>query len=288
MDKRGSVAWRFGLLAVVAAGTVGFAVGDALATPGRHAATTGGRSASAGAPDFEWSLDLAAGRTLEIKGVNGWIHAEPAAGRRAEVTAVKRARRSDPEDVKIEVVPHADGVTICAVYPGPRWGRKGECAPGRGGHNDTRNNDVQVDFTVRVPAGVRLGARTVNGAVVAESLDGPVEAVTVNGSIEVSSRGPVEATTVNGSIRAEIGALGADDVGFTTVNGGITLKFAESVNARLRASTVNGDIETDLPVTVQGRFSRRRLEGTLGKGGPEIRAETVNGSIRLRQRDGTT
>jgi hypothetical protein len=48
-------------------------------------------------------------------------------------------------------------------------------------------------------------------------------------------------------------------------------------------TTTNRSVRTDFPVTVQGRMSRRRLEATLGKGGPELRLETVNGDVRLRK-----
>jgi hypothetical protein len=67
------------------------------------------------------------------------------------VTATKRGRRSDPGSVRIEVVEHGEGVTICAVYPDVD-GRRNECRAGDGGHMSTRDNDVNVHFTVRVPA----------------------------------------------------------------------------------------------------------------------------------------
>jgi len=57
-----------------------------------------------------------------IKGVSGDIRAVASSGD-VEVTAAKHARRSDPDDVKIEVVEHEDGVTICAVYPATIAGR---------------------------------------------------------------------------------------------------------------------------------------------------------------------
>ena len=53
-------------------------------------------------------------------------------------------------EVKIEVVPSEDGVTICAVYPSDGR-RENACEPGEHDHTSTRNNDVRVDFTVRVP-----------------------------------------------------------------------------------------------------------------------------------------
>jgi hypothetical protein len=34
---------------------------------------------------------------------------------------------------------------------------------------------------------------------------------------------------------------------------------------------------------VRGKFSHRRITGTIGKGGPQLVMTTVNGSIRLRE-----
>src|SRR3970282_1900829 len=114
------------------------------------------------AQDFSWSGRLAAGKELEIKGVNGWVRAEGASGDEIQVTAQKRARGDDPADVKIEVVEHDGGVTICAVYPTPRRARHdNECAPGSRGHMSTEDNDVKVDFTGEGPAGAGLIAPTV-------------------------------------------------------------------------------------------------------------------------------
>ena len=274
----------FGALAAVAVMTVGFSVGDASASPRKETATT--RSAQTqidNNEDLHWSWALAAGKTIEIKGVNGTVRARRATGSRVEVRAWKHARRSDPESVTIDIIEHADGVTVCAVYPSSKFGGKNTCAPGDGGHMSTHNNDVVVDFEVLMPPGVGLTARTVNGSVEAESLEGPVLAHTVNGHVEVSTTKSVEATTVNGSITARLGSTGAGGLDFSTVNGSITLDLPGQVDADLHAATVNGAIETDFPITVQGSISRHRIQGTLGKGGPRLQLETVNGSIRLRK-----
>lgn len=235
------------------------------------------------AEDFQWRGRVAAGKTVEIKGVNGAIEASLASGDEAEVTATKRGRRSDPESVRVEVVEHADGVTICAVYPDVE-GRRNECRPGSGGRMSTRDNDVNVHFTVKVPRGVGFSPRTVNGEVEAMGLEGDVNATTVNGSIQLSTSGRAEAQTVNGSIRASAGrADWAGDAEFKTVNGSITVTLPASTGAEVRAATVNGEIETDFPLTVSGRVSRRHLSGTIGGGGRRLELETVNGSIHLRK-----
>ena len=232
--------------------------------------------------EFEWSGRVAPGKAIEIKGVNGGIFVEAGTGSEVQVLARKSARRSDPDEVTIEVVEHADGVTLCAVYPTPRGSSPNQCGPGENGRMNTKNNDVEVEFTVRVPAGVRFIGRTVNGSIEARGLKGDVEAYTVNGSIGVATRGVARATTVNGSIDAEMGAAVADAVEFETVNGGITLTVPAGTGAEVRASTVNGDISTDFPLTVRGKFSRRSITGTIGRGGPQLNMSTVNGDIRLR------
>lgn len=233
--------------------------------------------------DFRWGGRVAPGRTVEIKGVNGSVRAEAAAGGEVEVVAEKRGRRSNPDEVRVEVVEHADGVTICAVYPNA-GGEPNVCAPGERGRMNVRNNDVSVEFTVRVPAGVRFAGRTVNGSVEARGLDADVVANTVNGSVRAATTGLVRAQTVNGSIDASLGrADWPDALSFETVNGNINLNFPASLSAEVRAETVNGNITTDFPITAQGRIGRRTLNGVIGGGGRELRLKTVNGNLEIRR-----
>jgi hypothetical protein len=236
--------------------------------------------------EFRWSGRLAAGRTIEIKGVNGDVRAEASQGNEVEVTAVKTGRRSDPKTVEIRVVEHEGGVTICAVYPNSDSSRPNTCAPDEGGHMNVNNNDVDVAFNVRVPQGVRFSGRTVNGGIETGALGSDIDARTVNGSIKVSAAGVARAKTVNGSIIATLGRADWNgQLDFKTVNGTITLDLPPDTNAEVKAETLNGDISTDFPLTILGRLSRRHLNGTIGSssGGRELSLKTVNGSIRLRR-----
>jgi hypothetical protein len=281
----GPLLHRFlGVLAIVAATTVGFAAGDALAAPHALAATSAGHSGR-GVTDYDWTWRLAPGQTIEIEGVNGAIRATGVAGKDVVVHAHKHARRSDPDQVTIEVLPHADGITLCVRYPDTWGGRANTCAPHGESHMSTHDNDVNVDFDVQVPAGVRLAARTVNGGVEARGLTADAEAHTVNGSVTLETRGRAEATTVNGSVRARLGSMGvSESLDFSTVNGGITLELPGDANAEVTAKNVNGRIETDFPFTVQhSGFGRHRLSGTIGRGGPRLELSTVNGSIQLKR-----
>jgi hypothetical protein len=257
---------------------------DLLALTVMAAALGATAPAAAQAGDFQWRGTVAAGKTIEIRGVNGAVRALPSDDGSVRVEATRQARRSDPESVRIEVVQHDDGVTICAVYPTPAGARRENvCRPG-GGQNNVQNNDVRVEFVVRVPAGVRFAGHTVNGNVKAESLQSDVRAATVNGSVDIQTQGFAQASTVNGSITCRLGQSRlVSDVHFETVNGNIVLEVPAGLNAEFRASTVNGRIDSDFPIMVTGQISRRSLRGTIGTGGPELRVSTVNGSVRLRQ-----
>jgi hypothetical protein len=237
------------------------------------------------AEDFRWHGFVPTGSAVEIKGVNGDVKAVAGSGPDVEVVAVRKGRRNDPEEVRIEVVEHGRGTTLCAVYPSRPGDRPNECKPGDEGRMNVQNNDVNVTFTVRVPPGVLFTGRTVNGDVEADALASAVSLKTVNGSASFSTSSYGEASTVNGSIRGAMGATDwTADLDFTTVNGSITLDLPGNLSTTISARTVNGDITTDFPMTVTGRVNPRRLDGTIGAGGRTISLDTVNGSVRLRRR----
>jgi len=235
------------------------------------------------AGDFRWHGKLKPGDTIELKGVNGAIVAQGVSSGDVEVTARKSARKSDPNSVQIKVVEHAGGVTICAVYPDVN-GQQNECKPGSGGRMNTRDNDTNVEFTARVPAGVRFAGRSVNGNVEGKSLNSDVEATTVNGNVRVQTSGTVTvAKTVNGSINADAGAANWTRAAeFSSVNGSVAVALPANASADVHGSTVNGSVQSDFPLQVSGKFVGRNINGKLGNGGPELKLSTVNGSITLK------
>jgi hypothetical protein len=234
--------------------------------------------------DFTWTGRLGRGDLLEIKGINGAIIARGTAGSDVEVRAEKRARRSDPRDVTIEVLEYSGGVTICAVYPNRR-GSENRCDRGDGGNQSVRNNPPPPPPPPSVPEGVDFRGATVNGDVEALGLTGDTDVSTVNGDVDVETSGMAEASTVNGSIDATIGSADlAHGLNFSTVNGSITVDVPADLNAEIDAGWLNGSLDSELPLTLRGRFSRRSAEGTMGSGGETIRLKTVNGSIRIRER----
>lgn len=229
------------------------------------------------AEPFHHRSRLREGATLAVHGINGSIKAELSNGSEVVVDAVRRGRKDDPEDVKIEVIATEEGLLVCARYPSPS-GDLNECD----GTQHVQNCDVTVEFTIQVPAGVDFEPRTVNGSIRATGLEGDVDAHTVNGSIEITTSGSAQAHTVNGSIDARLGDLEEDSrLEFETVNGAIEVRMPEDTGVSIEARSSNGSVKSLLPIEVEGRISSRRLTGRIGDGSAHMRLSTVNGSIRL-------
>jgi hypothetical protein len=237
--------------------------------------------------DFTWEGRVTSGKWLYVRNLNGSIRVERATGDRAEVTAVKRWRRGNPEEIRIEGrrIGGEDGDAIICAF----WNENASCDEdgyrSRGDNNwRGRDNDTSVEFTVKLPAGVRLGVSTVNGGVTVSGATSEVRASTVNGRVNaMSSGGPVNASTVNGDIDVRMRELGTGDLEYSTVNGSIEIEVPANLDADLDMRTVNGSLSADFPITLQGRVNPRRMRATIGKGGRRLRLETVNGSVELRK-----
>jgi DUF4097 and DUF4098 domain-containing protein YvlB len=147
-----------------------------------------------------------------------------------------------------------------------------------------------------------LDAQTSNGAVELLDVDGDVTAHSSNGRIRAEGlRGALDATTSNSgiiakleraeqSVRVETSNGSIDlalppgfrhDVRAHTSNSGITLRLPPTMNAQVSAHTSNSSVSSDFDMRMQGAFSRSRMEGVIGSGGPLIDLSTSNGSIRL-------
>jgi hypothetical protein len=159
---------------------------------------------------FEWRGEVSRGQILEVRGISGNITAELASGSTVEIVAIKHGRRSDFDDVTVELFEGRDGITVCAVYGS--WNRGDEACDGSDSDDDgrrrgrSRSINVSVDFEVRVPAGVEFVGSMVSGDVEARDLESEVTATTVSGDVIVSTTELAWGNTVSGSIDIEMGS----------------------------------------------------------------------------------
>ena len=230
--------------------------------------------------EWRWSGKLAPEQVVQIKNVNGSIEADGVSGDTIEVVAYRSGE--DKDQVHVEMVNGADGVTICAVYPG----HGNRCEAGDSYHQEVHDVHAKVDFTVKLPRNLRFDARSVNGKVRADELGRFVRANTVNGSVDVSTDAWAQANTVNGGIKVRIGHADWDGtLKINTVNGSIDLEVPANLSTDVRFSAVNGSLDSELPLTISsqsGRWGPKKLEGRIGSGGRELNVSTVNGSLHIR------
>lgn len=134
-------------------------------------------------------------------------------------------------EVRLDIVEHPDGVSLCASMPyrtqcdEPEWERN----PPR------RRYRVAFDIVAKVPRHAMVTAKLVDGPTIRlTDLDGRVNARHVNGGIEASG------LSQGGRLH--------------TVNGDIALTLPQDPGAKLEAETVNGDIVAQFPKTLSGDF----------------------------------
>ena len=144
--------------------------------------------------------------------------------------------------------------------------------------------------------------RTSGGNITIEESEGPVDARTSGGDIRIdSARGTVYARSSGGDIEAN-GALGSIDAStsggsvvarmseqptgncrLATSGGSIAVHIAHEIGFDIDARASGGSIDSGVPVTIQGTYSKHRLEGRVNDGGPTLTVRTSGGGIRLKE-----
>ena len=132
----------------------------------------------------------------------------------------------------------------------------------------------------------KVNGTTRNGEVIAEQISGNIEIQTRNGSVickKVSV--DVKLRTHNGGVRAfySESAPPVCNVSIVTHNGGVHFTAPQNFSAEADVSTHNGSIQTDLPITIIGKLSKRKLTGKIGTGQGKLHLQTHNGSIKIKQ-----
>jgi hypothetical protein len=245
--------------------------------------------------------DVSRPGTLLVDNVFGSISVEAADRQDIELAAVRtiRAKTKDKLDrAKAEVKLDLKGVgTDIDVYvDGPFRCQVDGC---KGLRWRDWGYEVRYDFVLKVPRRTSVVLKTVNdGDIIVRGVEGDFDVSNVNGRVTLEAvAGAGEAHTVNGKVRAAFRRNPAEACSFETVNGDVELVFASGLAADIRLKSMNGEAFSDFTVTPlpaeavkreveDGRtvFKRGGYTGVrAGKGGPEIRCETLNGDIFIKK-----
>ncbi len=148
------------------------------------------------------------------------------------------------------------------------------------------NVSRRVNYKITMPKGASLSLVSSNGDILVTNVGGAFSAEASNGRITATSlQNGAKVSTSNGVIELTFDKVGDEGITAETTNGTIDVALPKSTNADLSARITNGAISNEgLDIRVSEQ-SRRRLDGTIGTGGPSIRLEATNGAITIRGKD---
>jgi hypothetical protein len=227
----------------------------------------------------EWtrSYPLSAHGELQITSGNGEIIIEGVDGSTVDVRA-ERVVRAATEALAKDVLPR---VVIKEDATPDRVALETERLAGI-----TVGVSVQVNYHVRAPRSALVRARTTNGRVSIEGINGRVFVATTNGAIEGRGLdGGVDARATNGKITLDLRAVHDDPIDVRTTNGSVDIALPADTKANVSANCVNGTVDLSaLPFEPIGEQSKRRTRGRLNGGGTPIEVSTVNGRVLFAAR----
>ncbi|RFP64664.1 hypothetical protein D0N36_12950 [Hymenobacter lapidiphilus] len=142
-----------------------------------------------------------------------------------------------------------------------------------------------VSYELLVPAQTNLVLTAVNGALTLENVRGQLRLTTTNGPLVLRGvSGDVRAQTTNGRIDLSLSGETWTGPGLevNTVNGDISWELPAEYTATVLARTTRGRVAAELN-TKRLNLLPHNLAATLGKGGVQLKASTVNGNVRVTQ-----
>lgn len=205
------------------------------------------------------------------------------------------------EEVSLDIT--EKGNTIEAYVDGPF--REDETERRERGIRIRRDPGYKVyyGFTVKVPYRTDLVLSTVtDGGLEVRGVEGQFDVRNVNGKVRLSDiAGAGDARTVNGGVTVVFKRHPDGPCLFKTINGDVEVDFPGEPSADFRVKTMHGEVYSDFDVTYLpkappvreerpekgGKYVYRSESYTgvrAGKGGPEIKLDTLTGDILIAKR----
>lgn len=208
----------------------------------------------------------AAADTIIDPGVNGGI----------------RIHGWDNQDVLVRACIHASASTEDDAYALLREVKivRGPADLEPDGPSDSNSRHWEISYEIWMPNKSNIQARSVNGGITIESLEGQIRFHTQNGGVNlINVAGDVDGSTQNGGLTVQLSGSSWRGAGLRaeTQNGGINVSVPDGYSAQIEASTVNGGMHVNFPVQLSGRM----LSFNLGSGGAPIRINTTNGGVHI-------
>ncbi|AIZ64113.1 hypothetical protein PK28_11165 [Hymenobacter sp. DG25B] len=192
------------------------------------------------------------------------------------------------------------GDSVIVFLQGPQDSRPRR---NRNWNNHDIDYEYSFDITVKVPRDMKVNASTVNGGEMqVQDVTGLVQARNVNGPVIIRNvREATVAKTVNGKVEVSLTTAPTQAASYQTINGDIAVSYPANASADLHFKSMHGEMYTDFPQTEvlparvtqnqqrEGAGTKYKLNKEtavrLGKGGPDIRLETLNGDVTIKKQN---
>jgi hypothetical protein len=287
------------------------------------AARAGAAQNPVDAPTFDWGGQIPAGSTLHIVSVDGNIRVTASSNDQAQVHGERRGVMSGRRALLFQVVRNGSDVTVCAYHPGDSCDYDGTHDHGWHDHDGIHFGDPpRADFTVQLPAGVKLATHTADGDIDVQHAGADVSAHSGDGSIHIAgaagtvnahsgdgdvsiegaqgnitahtgdgkifvatASGDVEATSGDGDVEARIDASRSlHSLRLHSGDGTVTVFLPSNFAGDIEANTGDGSVDSDFPLELSGRMNPHHVHATIGGGGSaHIDVSTGDGDVHLRK-----
>jgi DUF4097 and DUF4098 domain-containing protein YvlB len=245
----------------------------------------------------------AAGQTLFIYNINGFIKVEGYAGTKVMMEVDETISADDnltleagKKEFRLGFDQKTDSIIAYIAEPF-------DSRPRQRWNYDHReiNYRYQADYTVKVPNTMNLHISTVNnGLINVSNVSGVLNINNVNGKITITNaKGTTNARTVNGDIAINYLVNPPEQSSYHTINGNIDIRYQQDLSADLQFKSMHGDFFTDFPETeILPASSTKNQENKngqtiykinktplvrFGKGGKVFKFETLNGNVYIRK-----
>jgi len=213
---------------------------------------------------------------FELRDSNGTIQIETGEGNAVEVVA-DRTMKAGTEEAAKEALAHFEFIET--VTPNH------VAIDGSNFQSMMLGKSLKNEYHIRVPAWAGVTVNTSNGDVRITGAGTPLRVKASNGRIRGTGlRGETTVTTTNGTTNLDFARMPEADITCETTNGEIVVVVPSDSKARISAHVTNGGIRhsgLDLSIAEE---TRRRLDATIGGGGPQIRLSATNGVVSVQGR----
>lgn len=243
--------------------------------------------------------------------INGSVEVEAYDGKNIEVELQKHVKarsnslvKQGMEELKLFVDQGSDYVKVMMESPNQAVREKDDplaCGWDWNGNRRGPGYDYRFDYKIKVPRGISVKVSTVNnGDLEVRNVEGNIYANNVNGDVTLEGiQGDTKANTVNGVVDVSYTKMPSEFGSFSTVNGDILIETPKDpsgvFNFKTQWGKVYSDLDFDTKVAAKMVESSNRKGETMykisnangyqiGKGGPSMEFETLNGNIRVSKK----